>query len=118
MKTHILTFIFVLLAFPQSLFANIVGTDLQNFNPTSSGLDFITVHSSDTLEPLVFNFGAFVSYATNSLPYFTLTGASSGQDFFEPNDTLLASDLHLAVGLTDWWDLGFNTAYILSLIHI
>lgn len=91
-----------------------MGTDLQNFNPTSSGLDFVTVHSSDTLEPFVFNLGAFVSFATNSLPYFRLTDAPSEQNFLEPNDSVFASDLHMGVGLTKWWDLGVNAAFILD----
>jgi len=100
--------------FSVSAHGNIVGTDLQNFNPTSSGLDFVTVHSSDTLEPFVFNVGAFATYATNSLPYFLLSTAQSGQIFLEPNDKVFASDLHLGVGLTEWWDLGVNGAFILN----
>ena len=94
--------------------ANIVGTDLQNFNPTSSGLDFITVHSTDTLDPGIFNLGTFFSYATNSLPYFTLTGAPSGQKFLEPNDSVIANDLHIGYGIMKSWDIGVSMASILS----
>ena len=48
--------------------ANVVGADTQNFNPTNDGLDFVTVHSSETLTPGVINFGFFINYAVNSLP--------------------------------------------------
>ena len=44
-----------------SLFANVTGSDAQNFNPTTNGLDFVTVQSSSTLEPGVFNFGVFLN---------------------------------------------------------
>jgi len=107
-------FLFSILLFPFSpLQANIVGSDLQNFNPTSSGLDFVTVHSSETLKPWVLNVGSFLSYATNSLPYYITSPNPSGQLFLEPNDQLVASDLHFALGLTSWWEIGFNSAVIL-----
>lgn len=31
--------------------ANVVGVDTQNFNPITDGLDYVTVHSSKTLNP-------------------------------------------------------------------
>ena len=92
--------------------ANIVGTDLQNFNPTSNGLDFVTVHSSDTLDPALINFGAFLSYTTNSLPFFTINGAPTNQNFTEPNDRLLYTDVHLGFGLTQGWDVGVSAGFI------
>ena len=107
--------ILILFLFPLMARANIVGNDLQNSNPTGNGLDFVTVHSSDTLQPFQFNLGAFLTYATNSLPYFTLPGApTSGQEFFEPNDNLTASNLHLAVGLMEGWDIAAHANFILG----
>ena len=50
--------------------ANVIGTDTQNFNTTTDGLDFVTVQSSKTLEPGIINFGFFLNYAVNTLPYF------------------------------------------------
>ena len=53
---------------PLSVLANVVGVDTQNFNPTTSGLDFVTVHSSETLKPGYVNFGFYLNYAGNTLP--------------------------------------------------
>ncbi|MFY7929368.1 MAG: hypothetical protein ACOVS5_10910, partial [Oligoflexus sp.] len=39
--------------------ANITGSDLQNFNATTNGLDFVTVQSSETLGLGIFNLGFF-----------------------------------------------------------
>ena len=94
--------------------ANVSGTHLQNFNPTTNGLDFVTVHSSKTLQPAHFNLGVFFNYATNSLPFFKAPGVASGQKFSEPNDNLLAGDLNLGVGLLDGWDVGLSLPMILS----
>ena len=47
---------------------NVVGVDAQNFNATTSGLDFVTVQSSQTLAPCIFNLGLFGNYARNTLP--------------------------------------------------
>ncbi len=88
--------------------ANVIGTDAQNFNPTSNGLDYVTVQSSDTLEPGVGNLGVFLNYAVNTLPF--LDGAT--QNF--KNDRLLTSDWSLGLGLLKGWDIGFNVPYQLS----
>ncbi|MCJ8277531.1 MAG: hypothetical protein HRT44_11610, partial [Bdellovibrionales bacterium] len=85
--------------------------DLQNFNPTPSGTDFITVHSGRTLSYGEFNFGTFLTYATNSLPYSTLSAAPNNQNFSEPNDRILNSNLHVAVGLMEGWDLGVSAGF-------
>lgn len=95
-------------------FANVGGSDMQNFNPTTSGLGFISVHSSQVLESGQFNFGSFFNYATNSLAYSTLSVAPNGQTFSEPNDRLLYSQLHLGVGLIRGWDIGLSAGFINS----
>jgi len=79
--------------------ANIGGTDLQNFNPVTNGLDFVTVHSAQTLKPGQINVGAFSNYVTNSLPYSTLSAGANTQSFGSPNDQILYSNLNFAIGL-------------------
>lgn len=94
---------------PTNAFANVVGPDAQNFNPTTSGLDFVTVQSSETLKPGIFNLGLFLNYAVNSLPYF-----QTNQTRTKFNDTLLGLDLNAGVGLTNFWDIGISLPQILS----
>lgn len=87
--------------------ANIVGTDVQNFNPTSDGLDFVTVQSSQTLEPGVINFGAFWNDAFDTLPVYG--GQSSSY-----SDSLMSSDLNVAVGILRHWELGVSLPAVLE----
>jgi outer membrane protein OmpA-like peptidoglycan-associated protein len=86
--------------------ANVVGTDAQNFNPTTDGLDFVTVHSSKTLSPGFINMGFFLNEAWDALPRFT------GQPDYD--DRLLGMDLNLGVGLAKRWDVGFSVPSVLS----
>lgn len=111
MKVIILIFLLFFVCFSQ---ANILGSDTQNFNPTSNGLDFITVHSSRTLDPFEFNFGAFTNYSTNSLPYSTVSTRDNIQSFTEVNDQIIHSYLHASVGIIEGWDLGVNASFMNS----
>ncbi len=86
-------------------FANVTGPDAQNFNPTTSGMDFVTVQSSETLEPGIFNLGLFVNYAVNTLPYF---GGTQSQNRGHINDSLLMSDLNLGLGVLPNLEVGFS----------
>lgn len=90
--------------------ANVTGTDAQNFNPTTSGLDFVTVHSSETLKPGVINVGLFLNYAVNTLPYFE----NSPQGRLNFNDSILGLDLNAGIGLTSNWDVGFSLPQVLN----
>lgn len=90
--------------------ANVVGPDAQNFNPTTSGLDFVTVQSSETLAPGIFNLGFFLNYAVNTLPYFD----RSPQGRLRYNDSLLGMDLNAGVGLARGWDIGISLPHILT----
>jgi outer membrane protein OmpA-like peptidoglycan-associated protein len=94
--------------------ANIVGTDFHNFNPTSSGLDFVTVHSSDTLEPGLLNLGTFLTFSSNSLPYFVVNGGNTSQTFSEPNDRVFAAQFHFGLGLMQGWDIGVSAVNIFA----
>lgn len=90
--------------------ANVVGTDLQNFNPTTNGLDFVTVHSSETLEPGILNFGLFLNYALNTLPSYD--SKSDGITHF--SDSLLSADLNFGLGLMKGWDFGVSFPQVIS----
>lgn len=87
-----------------STFANVVGTDAQNFNATTSGLDFVTVHSSETLEPGIFNFGFFLNLGVNTLPIFENSQGSR----IRFKDELLGADLNIGYGLKENWDVGLS----------
>lgn len=116
MTTNILSFLLrvglvsLLLCLPIAK-ANVVGSDTQNFNPTTSGLDFVTVHSSETLEPGILNLGFFLNYAVNTLPYFD---DQTTQSRVNVNDSLTFADVNVGLGLTDNWDLGMSFPSVLS----
>lgn len=102
--------ILLVAGFSFSARANVVGVDAQNFNPTTSGLDFVTVHSSKTLAPGIFNFGMFFNYAANTLPYYE----DVAQQKFKPVDTLLSMDLNMGIGLMNNWDIGISLPQVLN----
>ena len=85
--------------------ANVVGADMQNFNPTTDGLDFVTVESSETLLPGFANFGLFMNYAVNTLPYFD---DSNHQSRTKINDSILAADLNVGVGVARNLSIGLS----------
>jgi outer membrane protein OmpA-like peptidoglycan-associated protein len=103
--------VLVVLISSRFLFANVVGADTQNFNPITSGIDFVTVHSSETLEPGYINLGVFLNYAVNSLPNYEGDDTSSRTNF---QDTLLSSDVNFGLGLTKNWDLGISFPAVLK----
>ncbi len=102
MRNIILAFA-LLLALPAH--ANICGTDYQNFNPTTNGIDFVTVQSSQTIAPCIINLGLFLNYAANSLTF------TSGQ---KQRDRILASDLSFGMGINKKWDFGVNLPSVVS----
>ncbi|MCM2279542.1 MAG: OmpA family protein [Oligoflexia bacterium] len=98
------------LVFAPAARANLEGTPTQNFNPTSSGMDFISVHSSETLKPGVANFGFFLNYAVNSLPYY----GASVQNKLNFNDTLLSADLNFGLGILRNLEVGLSIPFLLA----
>lgn len=113
-KLHLLTSCFLsgLLLIPSTyLQANVVGADTQNFNPTTNGLDFVTVQSSETLEPGIFNLGLFLNFATNSLPNLE---EKSTQNFVDVKDTLTSADFHIGLGLMPRWDVGISFPQVIG----
>lgn len=97
-------FFLVLLIRSQFAFANVVGTDLQNFNATTSGIDYVTVHSSEVLEPGIFNLGLMTNYAANSLPVFEKEGEE--QNRINLNDSLLTGEVLFGLGIFKNFELG------------
>lgn len=99
-----------LLFFTSTSFANVVGVDVQNFNPTNDGLDFVTVHSSKTLRPGLINIGLFANYAINSLPNYEDKTTQTRTNF---KDSLLSSDVNFGLGITRNWEVGMSFPSIL-----
>lgn len=104
------TVIFLTLCLFSAAQANVVGTSAQNFNPTTSGLDFVTVHSSEILEPGLVNVGWFFNYSVNTLPNYTIT---TTQTRTEPADQLASMDLNFGLGLLKNWDIGFSIPQVI-----
>ena len=107
-RRNALSLLVVFLSCPA--FANVVGAGTQNFNPITDGLDYVTVHSTKTLKPGLFNLGLFANYAVNSLPYVD-TSTQSRTHF---NDTLTSTDVSLGVGLLPAWDVGISIPAVIS----
>lgn len=76
---RVLLSLFLLADFSAS--ANMIGSDAQNFSPTQDGLDFVTVHSSETLDPGILNLGFFVNYAQNTFPAYEGGGPAQTKVF-------------------------------------
>lgn len=92
--------------------ANICGSDFQNFNPTSSGIDFVTVHSSETLKPCLLNMGLFFNYAANTLAYSQDFPGSTAPAGTKANDRITGADLSAGLGLTQNWDFGIALPFM------
>ncbi len=90
--------------------ANVVGGDLQNFNAVPGGVDFVTVHSSETLEPGYLNLGLMINYAVNSLPYFE----ADTQSRLESKDSLTMADVGVGVGIYPNVEIGFAAQDLLN----
>jgi outer membrane protein OmpA-like peptidoglycan-associated protein len=86
--------------------ANVTGTSMGNFNPTPSGVDFLTVHSSETLEPGIFNFGLFGNYAVNTLPLFS--AGEEVQSRTAINDSVTMTDFNIGIGIMKNLEIGFS----------
>ena len=95
--------------------ANVIGTDAQNFNPTTNGIDFVTVHSSKTLEPGILNAGLFFNYAVNTFPVLRSTNPGVGAiQTNNINDTLTSGDFNFGIGLMENWDFGISFPVIFN----
>jgi outer membrane protein OmpA-like peptidoglycan-associated protein len=81
--------------------ANVVGSDI----------DFVTVQSSETLEPGILNFGLFLNYAVNTMPNYENTTTQRRTKF---EDSLLGADLNFGIGLADNWDFGMSFPQVVA----
>jgi outer membrane protein OmpA-like peptidoglycan-associated protein len=89
--------------------ANVIGNDTQNFVPTSGGIDFVTVHSSEPLRKGYVNFGLFVNHAINTLPYTEDKDGHLAKD----RDNITALDFSIGYGLLPNLELGIGLPYLL-----
>lgn len=96
-------------AFSQICRANVVGNDLQNFNATTNGIDYVTVQASEVLKPGILNLGLMLNYAANTLPYFE----AADQDRLKINDSLLTNEFVAGYGLWNILELGTGFSYLL-----
>lgn len=110
MRIYISIFTTLLLLSSAIGHANVVGVGAQNFNSTTDGLDYVTVHSSKTLAPGVFNLGLYLNYAVNTLPYFDDTNGGRTK----LDDSLTGSDLNFGVGLLKNLDFGVSFPSIVA----
>ena len=101
---------FLTIFFTNVSFGNVVGADTQNFNPTTSGLDFVTVESAQTLDPGIVNFGLFLNDQENSLPYF----ANDPQSRTRFSDAIISGDLNVGIGLLPGLDFGISAPQVLG----
>lgn len=92
---------------------NVVGVDAQNFNAITSGLDFVTVQSSQTLAPCIFNLGLFGNYARNTLPLLR-TNEATGDETQHHKDAVTGADLNVGFGLMRNWDIGLSLPQIVA----
>lgn len=95
--------------------ANVIGTAYQNFNPSISGTDFTTVHSSEPVKQCMCNLGVFFNYAKNTLTY-SDTFYQTNQDLkgVRANDFLIGGDVYGAFGITDNWDIGVALPFVVT----
>ncbi len=109
-----LSMIIFMFLFSEFCFANVVGSDAQNFAPTQDGIDYVTVHASEALEPGVFNFGFFINYAQNTFPAFDGQGEVPQQSLLNSNDSLTSADINFAIGVFRNLQFGISFPYILN----
>ena len=94
-------------------YANVVGSDFQTFNPTTNGVDFVTVQSAQTLRPGILNLGLFANYAVNAIPEF-LDKEPHNYPRGTVRNTGVFSDANIGIGLTNFLDFGLSFPAILS----
>lgn len=107
------------LLFAFSARANLIGTDYQNFNPTYSSLDFVTVQSSEILRPCLCNIGLFFDYAKNTLTYsesYIAAGSGGITDLkgTRAKDTMTSANVLIGFGVSENFDLGLSLPFVVT----
>ncbi len=103
----------VVLSHSLSAQANMVGVDMQNFNPSYSVTDYTTVHSSRTLQAQQFHLGLFFDQAINSIVYYD-NNKDVPQSRTDFNDHISSMAAHMAMGITNNWDVGISLPFVLK----
>ena len=108
-------YLFLLILSSSISFANVIGTEYQNFNPSISGTDFTTVHSSEPVKECMCNLGIFFNYAKNTLTY-SDRYYQTNTDLLgvRANDFLLGADLFATFGLSKNWDIGIALPFLVT----
>ncbi|NLD27719.1 MAG: OmpA family protein [Myxococcales bacterium] len=78
--------------------------DVVTFNPVTDGGKYNVIHQSKTLPQWGFNVGMTFDYAYE--PYEKATAA--GTRIIGIVDDLMMTNVHGAIGWTDWWSMGAN----------
>ncbi len=117
MKSYVLKIVIAVFIISQQTEANVIGTEYQNFAPTYSGLDFLTVESSETLKPCLCSLGLFFNYAKNTLTYSdSYYSGISSTDLAgkRANDSLIGADFLLGFGILKNWDFGLALPFVVT----
>lgn len=107
-------FSLLLAASSQPALANVIGSELQNFNAAPSVSDAVTVSSGRTLGEGRFSLGIFANSAANSLPYFRQDEGGNRDRYKKMNDVVTAVDFQIAYGILDNWDLSLSIPSIVA----
>lgn len=95
--------------------ANMIGSDVQNFNPTTSGNDLVTVQTSQTFGGLGnYGLGLWFNWATNTLPYFDTDDQRSVDQSKTITTTVTGMDAVAGMGLTENWDIGLALPHVVA----
>lgn len=109
--TNLINLFFVLFSLSlKSAKGNIVGNDTQRFNPTTSGLDFVTAHSSEVLEKGYLNSGIFFNQASDVLPDSTDLNSNP----ISSNNSVFFSDISFGYGLGHQLEAGLSISYLVD----
>lgn len=100
------------LIFTQNSKANVLGVDIQHYNPTSSSLGYLTVHSGQMLKPSQLALGVHVNYAVNNLLIYDDPVAN--QERLATKDSLSGFDLAVAFGVSENLEIGANIPGVLG----
>jgi len=85
--------------------ANITGSDLQNFNPSYTPGDNVTVHSAKTMGSGRLSLGLFANNAVNTLPYFNEEGEANIDQKKSFNNSVTGMEVAVSYGITSFWDI-------------
>jgi outer membrane protein OmpA-like peptidoglycan-associated protein len=85
--------------------ANITGSGLQNFNPSYTPADNVTVHNAKTMGAGRLSLGLFANNAVNTLPYFDQAGQANIDQKKSFNNSVTGMEVAVSYGVTSFWDI-------------